>query len=191
MAEVAAVENQTSPAVSNEAIAAETERLIAVAAQRHNLPVETVREQYNAVAREQAVKNLEEESKRGTSYQALYEAERQKREQAESIMQSIRSQTLRANDPGPAAHIVLEQAVARHGSDEWDHKMTDAQRFEAVGIDPESVGTLTKEAKKIFGSGSDSHTASDLYKANPAKYRQLKLVAIMAGITGPSVGRKV
>lgn len=174
----AVTETQT---VSNEAIAAETERLLAVAATRNHLNIDDVRAQYLEVAKEQAIKNLEEEAKRGTSYKALYEAERKKREDAENVLAAIREQGQKHGAPtGPSPSVVVAQAKAKAGEFEWNHRLSNDQKISALGIDPKSVSV--KEAQKVFGRGADHKLASDLHKADPAKYRTLKQVAIALGV---------
>lgn len=173
---------EATQTVSNEAIAAETERLLAVAAERNNLSVDVVREQYNAVAREQAVKNLEEEAKRGTSFKALYEAERQKREIAESTLASIREQGVKHSSPAGGPPVSAAQAKARAGNMQWLHKMTPEQKIASLGIPPESVSQA--EAAKLFKRGADPKLGMALHKADPAKYRILREVAIAVGSYG-------
>jgi hypothetical protein len=174
---------EATQTVSSEAIAAETERLLAVAAERNNLSVDVVREQYNAVAREQAMKNLEEEAKRGTSYQSLYEQERKRAELAESTLAAIREQGVKhggGNTGG--APVSAEQARRRAGDMAWLHRMTPEQKIAALGIPPESVDQ--KEAAKIFRRGADPALGTALHKADPQKYRILREVSKAIGSYG-------
>jgi hypothetical protein len=176
------VNSTTEVQIDEVAVAAETERLLKVAAERNGIPVDDLRVQYNQTAREQAVKNLEEESKRGTSFKSLYEAERQRRELAETQLGAVRDQRSKSATTGPNPHVLITRAKASVGEHIWNQKFTDSQKLAAVGIAPESVDL--KEAQRVFGRGAKSQLGIDLSKASPERYRTLKLAALATGKYG-------
>jgi hypothetical protein len=174
----------TTPVVIDEtAISAETERLIRVAAERNNLPVDAIREQVREEALAQARKNLEQAAAdEGNPYKEMYEQERKQREIAEGKLQSVRTQGQKSSTSAGGPPVSAAQAKARAGDHQWNHKMTDAQKIAALGVPPDSVSV--KEAQKFFGRGADTKTANDLMKADPARYRTLKQVALAVGVYG-------
>jgi hypothetical protein len=164
------------------AVAAETERLLKVAAERNGTTYEAVKEHYEAAAREQALKAVQNAAAENGLFERLYKAERQQRQVAEQQLEAIRTQGVKHNSPAGGPPVSAEQAKARAGAHQWLHKMTDAQKIAALGVDPSTVNP--KEAAKLFGRGADTKLATDLHKADPAKYRVLREVAIALGSYG-------
>jgi hypothetical protein len=162
---------------------AETERLIQKAAERNGLSADVIREQVKEEAIAQARKNLEQSARNdGNAWKRMYEAERQQRETLESTLQSIRTQGVKSSTSAGGPPISAEQARARAGAFQWNHKLTDAQKIAALGIPPDSVSV--KEAARLFGRGADTKLVNDLHKADPARYRILREVAKATGVYG-------
>jgi hypothetical protein len=178
------IENNQAPAIDESAIRAESRRILANLASKHNRSVDSFDPEIVDRAVAQARINLAQAAKdEGNVYKRLYEAERQQREIAENTLQSIRTQGQKHSSTstgGPP--ISAAQAKARAGDHAWLHSMTDTQKIAALGIPPETVNV--KEAAKIFGRGADPKLGSDLMKADPAKYRTLKQVALAVGAFG-------
>lgn len=172
------------PTISDEAIKAETERLIRVAAERNGISVDDLRAQVQEEAVAQAKANLAKSAADETNpYRALYEDERKRRETAENTLQAVRDQGVKSSAPtGDKPHIVVERAKFRVGAHAWNQKLTSDQKLAAVGIPPASVNL--KEAAKVFGRGSDQKLGIDLMKSDPQKYRTLKLAAMAVGSYG-------
>jgi hypothetical protein len=57
--------------------------------------------------------------------------------------------------------------------------MTHPQRIAAVGVDPATVDPI--QLGKLFGRNSDHKMATDLQRANPRKYAELREVAKILG----------
>lgn len=171
------------PAVSEHAIKAEAQRILAQTAAKHNVNVEDIGPEVVARAVDQAKANLEREAAdESSSYRKLYEQERQRRQTVENTLESIRTQGQKHISPAGGPPVSAEQAKRRAGDFEWLHRMTPEQKISALGVDPKSVNV--KEAAKIFGRNADTKLGSDLMKADPAKYRTLKQVAIAVGVYG-------
>jgi hypothetical protein len=172
------------PAVTQEAIERETERLIRVAAERNGISPDVLREQVKEEAIAQAKANLAKSAADTSNpYIALYAAERQQRETAENTLQAVRDQGTKSSAPtGDKPHIVVERAKFRVGAHAWNQKLTSDQKLAAVGIPPASVSV--KEAAKVFGRGADQKLGIDLMKSDPQRYRTLKLAAMATGVYG-------
>lgn len=171
---------EANEVVSQEAIEAETERLIQKAAERNGLSADSIREQVQVEAREQAKKNLEQAAKdENNPYRKLYEAERAQRKIAEDSLANIRTNAAKHSD-NTRPLVTAEQARRRAGELQWNHKLSVSQKIATLGVEPASVNL--EEVQKLFGRGSDLKLALDLHKSDPARYRQLREVAKVAGI---------
>jgi hypothetical protein len=184
-----AIENPPAAAAaievpSEHAVRAESQRILTALAAKHNRSVDSFDAEIVDRAVGQARTNLEQAAKdEGNIYKKLYEQERQQREIAEGTLANIRVQGQKHGGGGTGgAPVSAEQARARSGAFEWNHRMSDSQKIAALGIPPESVNLA--EAKKIFGRGADSKLGSDLHKADPAKYKVLREVSLAVGSYG-------
>ena len=139
-----------------------------------------MKEQYQAAAREQALKAVEKASAENGLFERLYKAERQQRQVAEQQLEAIRTQGVKHSSPAGGPPVSAAQAQARSGALQWNHRMSDDQKIAALGIPPDSVSV--KEAAKIFGRGADAKLASDLHKSDPTRYRFLREVAKATGV---------
>jgi hypothetical protein len=169
--------------IDETAVKAEAQRILANLASKHNRTVDSFDAEVADRAVEQARTNLEQAAKdESNPYKKLYEAERQQREIVENTLQSIRTQGQKHSTSVGGPPVNAEQAKARAGAFQWNHKLTDSQKVAALGVDPSTVNLA--EAKKIFGRGSDPKLGSDLMKSDPVKYRTLREVARAVGSYG-------
>jgi len=95
--------------------------------------------------------------------------------------QQVRPQPVNGSrDTGPDPLVVRAQM----GEGNW-RALTDDGRLQACGVNPTTVtqADLT-EAKRVFGRGTDTHFASNLAKADFARYKHLKRIAVVLNIQG-------
>lgn len=173
---------ESTPVIPEDAIKAETARILTALASKHNRPVDSFDAEVAARAVDQARVNLEKSASDATGYRALYESEKVKRELAESTLAGIRAnqQNVSGKDNTRPA-ITTEQAKARMGLRAWNAQST-AQRVAALGVEPSAENL--EAAKKVFGRGAPTALANDLMKSNPARYRLLREVALASGSYG-------
>jgi hypothetical protein len=170
------------PAVSEHAIKAEANRILAQTAQKHNVNVEDIGPEVVARAVEQARANLEKAAADSANpFRALYEQERKARELAEGTLQSIRASQQGGSKSDARPAISAEAAKARMGLRAWNGLST-PQRIAALGIEPASVDL--EAVKRVFGKGASTTLANDLMKSDALKYRQWKEVALASGVYG-------
>jgi hypothetical protein len=177
------IENNEVPSIDESAIRAESQRILSNLASKHNRSIDSFDAEIVDRAVGQAKINLEQAAKDESNvYKRLYEQERQQREVAENTLQSIRTQGVKHSSPAGGPPVSAEQARARAGAFEWNHKLTDTQKIAALGVDPSTVNLA--EAKKIFGRGANAQLGVALHKADPAKYKVLREVSMAVGSYG-------
>jgi hypothetical protein len=173
---------QSTPAPSPEgiekAIDSEANRIISATLQKHNMTLDQLNQQCPGAvedARNTAKQMIERDTARKENpMYAELEQEREKSRLLQAQVNALKtSRTNTANDRRPA--ITAEQARAQVGELEWNHRMTDAQRLQVLGVEPSTVDAATRQQiMAVFGPKSDHRRASDLMKADAFRYRQLK-----------------
>lgn len=162
---------QSTPVATPEAIEAETNRLIKLASERNNLPFETVKAQYETVAREQAVANFEKaDADTSNVYRRLYGESQDRIAQLEAQLAATQASRIRNDE-----HVIVTTAesVQRRDPLAW-HKMTIPQRLASVGVDP---NVDKAEVARFFGKNSDQKAASDLMRVDQRRYKTLREAA--------------
>ena len=117
---------------------------------------------------------LRDEARKANPLYSELEQEREKGRLLEMQLEAVKQSRVNVgNDRRPA--VTVDVARAKLGELEWVHRMTDAQRLQAIGVNPVEVTAETRQTiLEIFGPKSDHHRASDLMKADSLRYRTLK-----------------
>jgi len=172
------------------AVEKETQRILASNAERHGKRVSDFTLAQVEDARTAARQTVErQQALESNPLYASLEATRQKNAELEAQLAAVRAgqQTRSQQDAfsrESSGRITDAARTQARLGNEW-YLMTQAQKFAAVGIDPQTVTPETKEhARRIFGRGADTAAAVDLSRANPGRYKQLKEVAQITGVYG-------
>jgi hypothetical protein len=165
----------TSPVVSENEIRTLAESKISQVCNEHGVTRDDLKQEVITDAYKWSKEKLEADKQRAADpyYQEnlrLREELRIARMQTEAIKAG---RVNVGNDTRPA--IDVNTARARLGEFEWNVKLTDAGRLQAIGVDPSTVTAATRaEILELFGPKASSARACDLMKANAGRYRQLK-----------------
>ena len=163
--------------IKEAALLAETERLIRVAAERNNLPVDVVREQYSQAAREQALKSFEQaDSDTSNVYRRLYGDSQDRIRQLEAQLSATQQSRVRSDD---RVIVTTAESVQKRDPLAW-FKMTPEQRLSSIGVDHTTIDK--KELESLFGKKSDHKKASDLMRVDQRRYKTLREAAKVLGI---------
>lgn len=168
------LETQNSPEI-NAAIDAETTRIINATCEKHQIHPSQLPEGAADDARRAARDMiLREEARKANPLYSELEQEREKGRLLQLQLDAVKQSRVNVgNDRRPAVTVAV--ARAKLGELEWVHRMTDAQRLQAIGVNPVEVTAETKQTiLEIFGPHSDHRRASDLMKADSFRYRTLK-----------------
>jgi hypothetical protein len=102
---------------------------------------------------------------------------RQQQERIEELERLVTQRRVNPDRPGPnnAKPSMTADRLRREWGDlRYLHQSTEAERVQALGVDPKSVDyNLMKD---VFGSGANARTANELMLANRFKYQQLREV---------------
>lgn len=179
-------ETPAQSTITPEALKAEAARLVAAACERNGLKPDQITPEQAQAAVEHAKKNLEakaaaeaEEAKRGP-YRALFEEQVAQNKALQAMLDAVKSQARTNADNRDAKPVVTAEAARRRMGDLHWSKLTPDGRVQALGVDPRTVDVA--ELKATFGRGCDHMRASTLMKVSPARYRQMKEVAIALGV---------
>jgi hypothetical protein len=166
--------------VSTEQIEARARQIVEQSCQKHHKPVETVSEAQWADARRAAAEQLEERAQlEQNPYFRLYTEEKAAHAATRTQLEIVK--TNRSNSATSAkAAISVEQARGRMGN-QW-FLSTDAQKLQALGIDPNSINR--EELRRLFGRNASSHDAVDHQRSNPQRHATLREAAKALGIYG-------
>jgi hypothetical protein len=166
------------PAVTDEAVQVEANRLLSAAAAKHNLNVADipadVRERATTEARALLEANAQNQN---NSMAKMYEEARQRADLAEAQLKALRESRIQ-----PEGKIIVEtaeRARARAGEVGWS-RMTVEQRLASIGVDHRTVDKA--ELSQLFGKNSDHKRASDLHRTDQRRYKTLKETAKVLGI---------
>jgi hypothetical protein len=160
-------------------IETETNRIIAASCAKHNLPLSQLPPGAADDARRVATDTIaREEARRSNPMFAENELLRQKLESTEA--QLLASKTARASTASATSantQPVGSVDVARHklGEYQWNHVLTPDTRLLAIGVAPETVTpAVRQEIAEVFGPKSTTNRASEMFRADPARYRRLR-----------------
>jgi hypothetical protein len=171
---------ETSTTITAEqAIDREANRLIGVACARHNLTVAELPPGTVESARQSARDSIaREEARRSNPMFAENELLRQKLESAEAQLFASRNAKASASSATSANTQPIgsvEVARAKLGEYQWNHVLTRATRLQAIGVPPETVTpAVEQEIIEVFGPKTTSTRASEMFRADPARYRRLR-----------------
>ena len=176
-------DTQNTPAVTEAAITAATDSIIASTCQRRGITPADLPPGAVEDARRAATEMIQSEAaKESNEYYHLYNQEKQARETAEATLKAVReNRTVAANTVDHRHTVTAERARDLMGRNQW-FCLTDAQKIQAVDVDPSSVDRL--QVRALFGKGADSHTAVDFQRSNPRRYAALREVAKVLNIYG-------
>jgi hypothetical protein len=176
------IENQNTP-VANEAdevaIKASANQLIASAAAKIGLRFEDV----PIEAREDALNYArntyaEEQARKSNPMFAENELLRQKLEIAEAQLfasKNARTSAASATSDNAQPAVSVDLARAKLGEYQWNHVLTPNTRLQSIGVQPSEVTPAVRlEIEEVFGSKSTSARASEMFRADPARYRRLR-----------------
>jgi hypothetical protein len=123
-----------------------------------------------------------EAAKESNEYYHLYNQEKQAREAAETTLKAVRENRAVASSTVDHRHsVTAERARDLMGRHQW-FTLTDAQKIQAVDVDPASVDKV--QLRALFGRGHNTADAVDFSKANPRRYAALREAAKALGIYG-------
>ena len=157
------------------AIDAETTRIITATCEKHQIhPSQLPAGAADDARRAARDMILRDEARKANPLYTELEQEREKGRLLQMQLDAVKQSRVNAgNDRQPA--VSVDVARAKLGELEWSHRMTDAQRLQAIGVNPAEVTPETRQTiMEIFGPHSDHHRASDLMKADAFRYRTLK-----------------
>jgi hypothetical protein len=171
-------ENGTTPEIEA-AIDRETNRLIAVTCEKHQLHPSQLPPSAVDDARRVARENYgREEARKSNPMYSENELLRQKLQEAEAQLfasRNARTSAASANSLPAQSTGLVEVARAKLGEYQWNHVMTPATRLQAIGVQPSEVTpAVHQEIEEVFGPKSTSTRASEMFRADPARYRRLK-----------------
>jgi len=157
----------------------ETSRLIAATCARHNLTVAELPPGTVDSARQSARESLMlDAARRSNPMYAENELLRQKLSNTEAqLLASKTARTSAASATSGNTQPVgsVELARGKLGEYQWNHVLTPDTRLQAIGVAPESVTTAVRqEIEEVFGRKSTSARASEMFRADPARYRRLR-----------------
>jgi hypothetical protein len=176
-------QNTTSPAVTDAAIDAETNRIIAATCVKHGIQPSDLPPGAADDARRAAREMIESEARKDSNeYFHLYNQEKQARETAEATLKAVReNRNIAANTADHRHTVTAERARALMGNEQW-FMCTADQRIQAVDVDPKSVDKV--QLRALFGRGHSTADAVDFAKANPRRYAALREAAKAIGVYG-------
>jgi hypothetical protein len=168
-----------APAISEEAISQEAQRLIQTAAAKHGLQPTDVPANVQEQAREDAKKLLEQKAAQaGDTFSKLLEQERERNRILQAQVDAMRQSGAPRSDHEVKVPTI-EQARARMGLLAWA-KMTIDQRAQSVGINLADMHR--PDVERYFGTKSDAKAATDLLRIDPVKYKRMREAARLLGI---------
>lgn len=99
--------------------------------------------------------------------------------QTQNVIRDARQPQGRALSTGQDDTMRARLIASSGGVARW-YSLSVDQRLMSMG-QPPALPSELDEARKLFGRGSDSLAASQLAKANPSKYRRLRLISYEIG----------
>lgn len=173
----------TSPVVTEAAITAATDKIIASTCAKHGIQPSQLPDGAVDDARRAAREMLESDARnQSNEYYNLYLQEKQARETAEGTLKIVReNQTTTANTVDHRHSVTAERARDLMGRNQW-FTLTDSQKIQAVNVDPASVDKV--QLRALFGRGHNTADAVDFSKANPRRYAALREAAKAIGVYG-------
>ena len=168
-------EIQDSSAEATAAIEKATARIIAQTCEKHQIhPSQLPQGAVDDARRTARDAYQREEARKANPMYMELEQEREKSRLLTMQLEAVKESRVNVgNDRHPA--VTVDVARAKLGPLDWSHRMTDAQRLQAIGVNPVEVTAETKQTiLDIFGPKSDHRRASDLMKSDSFRYRTLK-----------------
>jgi hypothetical protein len=165
----------TPTTITEAAIQRVAEAKIAGTCAQHGINRDQLKAEVVSDAYTYAKEKLTAEAERAANpYFQQLEQEREKSRLLAMQLEAVKASRVNVgNDTAPA--VTADMARARLGQLEWNHKLDDNGRLQAIGVDPSTVTAATRaEIMELFGPQSSSARASDLMKANGRRYRSLK-----------------
>lgn len=175
-------QSTTSPAVTEAAINAAADKIIASTYAKHGIQPSQLPDGAVEDARRVAAEMIQSEyAKEQNEYYHLYNQEKQARETAEATLKAVRENRNIAVNTGDHRHTVTaERARDLMGREQW-FTCTEAQKIQAVDVDPASVDKV--QLRALFGRGHSTSEAVDFSKANPRRYAALARWQKLLGCT--------
>jgi hypothetical protein len=157
----------------------EAARLIAVACQKHNLTPAQLPPGVADNARQSARESLTlEAARRSNPMYGENELLRQKLSniEAQLLASKTATATMASATSGTTQPVgSVEVARAKLGEYQWNHVLTPDTRLQAIGVAPDSVTpAVRQEIEEVFGRNSTSARATEMFRADPARYRRLR-----------------
>ena len=171
-------ENGTTPEIEA-AIDRETNRLIAQTCEKHQLHPSQLPPDAVDDARRTARENYaREEARKSNPMFSENELLRQKLQEVEAQLFASRTahtSAASANSRPAQSTGLVEVARAKLGEFAWNHQMTPDTRLQSIGVQPSEVtASVRQEILDVFGSKSTATRATEMFRADPARYRRLK-----------------
>jgi hypothetical protein len=170
----------TSPAVTETAIRAAADKIIASTCAKHNMTPDQLPAGAVEDARRAAAEMLESDARnQSNEYYRLWEQQRQENEALKAQLGAVREN--RAARADTRTVDTMEQVRDRIGRAAW-FQLPESGKLTAMGLDPASVDK--QQLRSLFGRHTDTALAVDLMKTSPYRYKQLKQAALALNITG-------
>jgi hypothetical protein len=168
------IDTQNTPEM-NAAIDSEMNRIIATSCAKHGIHPSQLDAGSIADARRTAAEMvLRDQARQANPMFTELEQRNEKIRLLEMQVDALKGARANSgNDRQPA--MTVDVARKKLGELEWSHRMSEAQRLQAIGINPAEVTAETKQTiMDIFGPHSDHRRASDLMKTDALRYRTLR-----------------
>jgi hypothetical protein len=170
----------TTPVVTDAAIDAETNRIVAASLAKHNMSIDQLPPGAMEDARRAAKEMLEADARnQSNEYFHLYQQQKQEAEALKAQLGAVReNRTARADT---RTVDTMEQVRERVGRATW-FQFSEAQKLTALGLDPATVDK--NQLRTLFGRNTDTAFAVDFMKTNPYLYKQYRQASLALNITG-------
>ena len=175
--------SQNNPAITEAAVNQAADKIISSTCAKYGIQPSQLPAGAVEDARRAAREMVESDARKDSNeYYHLYNQEKQARESAEATLKAVReNRNIAANTADHRHTVTAERARGLMGREQW-YMCTEAQKIQAVDVDPTSVDKV--QLRALFGRGHSTADAVDFSKANPRRYAALREVAKALNIYG-------
>ena len=169
----------TITAADEVSIKAAAENIIRAAAAKNGLTVDQIPQEAKDDALNYARNAYaEQQARKSNPMFAENELLRQKLQTAEAQLfasKNARTSADSATSANTQTVGSVEMSRAKLGEYQWNHVLTPNTRLQAIGVPPSEVTPAVRaEIEEVFGPKTTSARASEMFRADPARYRRLR-----------------
>ena len=174
------LDTSNTTAVTDAAIDAETNRIVAANLAKHNKTIDQLPPGAMEDARRTAREMVESDQRnQNNEYFHLYNQQKAEAEALKTQLGAVReNRTARADT---RTVDTMEQVRERVGRANW-FQLSEAGKLTALGLDPATIDKA--QLRTLFGKHTDTAAAVDFSKVNGYRYKQLRQAALALDITG-------